>query len=164
MASQNERSFFGWVTLILAPLGIFGGPLAIASMMSHLIKWQGPFGYAIHFWKEEIHEPFRNILEWIAHWIHIPKPPSLIIDYVVLSLLATSSYLRATYLVPKNSVWPSLKNAALYLFFWPIQTLSVFLSVMREGVKSWPRLLLTFAPFLGFFLLWLSNALFNKAA
>jgi hypothetical protein len=46
----NKRDFSWWVTAILAPLGILGGPIAIAEMFKGLIKWKGPIGA----W-EEVH-------------------------------------------------------------------------------------------------------------
>ncbi|MDC7696163.1 hypothetical protein PQU94_17950 [Asticcacaulis sp. DXS10W] len=160
-AGQKKRGILGWATLAMTPLGILAGPISIASMVSHLIEWHGPAGYIVNFWKEEIRPPFRASIEWLLSlvepWLHIPKPPDALVDYIIVSLLLTSCYLRATYLVPKNDLRHTILNSLMYLMFWPLVAMGVIISICREGVKSWPRLSLTFAPIIGFLLLWAGN-------
>lgn len=161
--TENTRSFFWWATAIVAPLGILGGPIAIASMLDGLITWNGPVDYILNIWDAQIREPFRNVIEWIRLKLSFPQPDPLLIDYIILSILLTSSYVRATYLVPKNGIWHTVTNSLRYLLIWPLATIAVVISVAREGVKSWPRLLLTFAPFIGFLGLWAVNMISSMA-
>lgn len=159
--TENNRSLSWWVrqifVSILAPLGIVGGPIALASMFRSIIEWKGPIGYTVHFWSEYVSPPFTYIFTWIADLLLLPAPPLWLTDYLIMGLLVASSYLRGWMIVPlpRNADiqpprwWKFLRHIVL----WPYGLYRTLSSVRRHGVMSIGGLSLTFAPILIFLVL-----------
>lgn len=152
-----NRGFIWWLSVILAPIGLFGGPIEIANMVSGIVEWQGPIGYLVNFWSENISVHFANVFGLITNFFHIPPLSDLVVSYLTLGVLLCTSMLRAMTLmqikVPPAMLWLVLPTG---IFAWP----SVFLQLgaLREKKSRGPMLLIL-APFLLFLVLWGVNAL-----
>ena len=146
-----------WVSAFLAPVGLLGSPIAIAATLQDLIVWNGPIGFIVHFWSENIRPPFSYLFVELAHYLSFPHPPKALVDYLIMSLLVTTGYLRARILIPKHGLAHTLGQSLLYFFLWPVGVVGVLLSVANEGVRSWSALVLTLGPFVMFIGLWIAN-------
>ncbi|MBL8545068.1 MAG: hypothetical protein JNL81_01315 [Hyphomonadaceae bacterium] len=155
-ASTANRGFLWWLSVILAPIGLFGGPIEIANMVSGVVEWHGPIGYLVNFWSENISVHFANVFGLITNVFHIRPLSDIVVSYLTLGVLFISSMLRAIALMqiklPPLMLWLVLPTA---IFAWP----AVFLQL--DGLlhkKSRGPTLLILAPFLLFLVLWLINA------
>lgn len=159
----RSRGIVWWFAAILSPIGVAGGPIAIAQLLAGIVEWHGLIGYLVTLWSENIRPPFQTLGTWITDQFELPAPPALILDYIIIGLLVSTSYMRARFLIPKHSGVYILGQSAAYLFAWPISIVLLLVSAFREGVRSWPAFLLTLAPFALFFMLWAVNALLGIA-
>jgi hypothetical protein len=156
-----NRGILWWLGVILAPIGILGGPIELANMTSGLIQWNGPVGYLVHFWSENISVHFANVFGLITNVFHIPPLSDLVVSYLTLGILLLTSMLRAISLMriklPSLMLWLVLPTAILS---WPI----VFLQL--DGLlhkKSRGPTLLILAPFLLFLVLFAVNVVWAHA-
>jgi hypothetical protein len=153
------RGISWWLSAILAPIGLLGSPIAIAVTLQDLIVWNGPIGFVVHFWSENVRPPFSFLFGELADYLSLPHPPKVFIDYIVMSLMITTGYLRARILIPKHGTLHILGQSLLYLLLWPVAVIGVLVSVARHGVRSWSALILTLGPFFIFICLWMANLL-----
>jgi hypothetical protein len=63
----QKRTLLWWICAALAPLGLVGGPIELATLSSGLIQWHGPLGYIVDFWHSTISEPFHVLLSSAFH-------------------------------------------------------------------------------------------------
>jgi hypothetical protein len=177
---KKRRTWFWWLAAITAPLGILGGPIAIAEMFAGTIKWHGPAGFLVAFWDEKVSAPFHAVFAWMAGLIGVPPFKEFYVDYFVVSLLAAGTFFRALTMwdvFAESSFNPSWKLTLLLfaaaIFFWPVIYASVLLlfvvtapmamfdwrasADMRRELWSLGTLIL--APFLLFMILFLANVL-----
>lgn len=155
----RHRGVSWWLSALLAPIGLLGSPIAIAAMLQDLIIWNGPIGFIVHFWSENVRPPFSFLSGELTNYLSLPQPPKFLIDYLIMSLLITTGYLRARILIPKHGIVHILGQSFLYFFLWPIGVIGVLVSVARHGVRSWSALTLTLGPFVIFLCLWMANFL-----
>ncbi len=99
-ARREPQTLGWWLVAIFAPVGIIGGPVALADLFAGIIRWRGPIPYLLAFWDENIGTPFAQLLAFIASLIHLPSPTEVISDYLTLSILLISSVVRASRLIP----------------------------------------------------------------
>jgi hypothetical protein len=95
VSAAKQRGLVWWVTTILAPIGVLGGPITIASITSAMVAWHGPVGYLVHFWSENIGAPFATMFALIAQWVRLPAPPSWLTDYLTLGVILAGGNMRA---------------------------------------------------------------------
>ena len=151
-----NRGFIWWLSVVLAPIGLFGGPIEIANMVSGVVEWRGPIGYIVNFWSENVSVHFANVFGLVTNFFNIPPLSDLVVSYLTLGVLFCTSMLRAMTLlrrdVPPLMLWLVLPTG---VFAWPV----VFLQLggLFEK-KSRGATLLILAPFLLFVVLWLINA------
>jgi len=156
-----NRGFLWWLSVILAPIGILGGPIELANMTSGLVEWDGPVGYLVNFWSENISVHFANVFGLITNFLHIRPLSDIVVSYLTLGILLITSMLRAITLMqiklPPLMLWLVLPTA---IFAWPV----VFLQL--DGLfhkKSRGPTLLILAPFLLFLVLFAINAVWAHA-
>jgi hypothetical protein len=151
-----HRGILWWLSVILAPIGLFGGPIEIASMVSGLVTWHGPVGYIVNFWSENISIHFANLFGVITNFLHFPPLSDVVVSYLTLGILLCTSTLRAMTLmqikVPPPMLWLVLPTG---IFAWPVVFLQ--LGALREKRSRGPMLLIL-APFLIFLVLFAINA------
>ncbi|MBC7769269.1 MAG: hypothetical protein H7124_10825 [Phycisphaerales bacterium] len=160
-APTANRGFIWWLSVILAPIGLFGGPIEIANMVSGVVEWRGPIGYLVNFWSENVSVHFANVFGLITNFFNIRPLSDIVVSYLTLGVLFISSTLRAIALMqiklPPLMLWLVLPTA---IFAWP----AVFLQL--DGLlhkKSRGPTLLILAPFLLFLVLFAINAVWANA-
>jgi hypothetical protein len=143
---------------MLAPIGVFGGPVEIANMVSGVVKWRGPIGYIVNFWSENISVHFANVFGLLTGLFNAPPLSDLVVSYLTLGILLCTSLLRAATLLG-HKVSPLMIVLAVLpgIFTWPAVMFSAVPAFMEK--KSRGPALLILAPFLIFLLLWIINAL-----
>lgn len=105
----QRRSFWWWLGAVLAPLGILGGPVAMADLFSGLIEWRGPIGFLVSYWDRAISEPFHRIFQFVVDSIPWDLSfPAWFSDYVALGILLVTSLYRALFLIV--AYFPTLKS------------------------------------------------------
>jgi hypothetical protein len=179
--ARGGRGAWWWFMAILAPIGILGGPIAIAEMFSELIYWKSPIQYIVQWWGVHISEPFHRIFEWFAQLagLNLPLPSwtKWVTDYVVLGLLFFGNEVRAWTLYAyrqesgAKSGFNHVSRFAIAVLFWPRQVMVTFLNLMQraderskdttnalgEHDNAIRNFVLVLAPFALYFLLWLVN-------
>lgn len=153
-ASEHKRDFWWWLTAILAPIGILGGPIAIAEMLNGFIEWHGPIGYVVSWWGAHISVPFHGIFVWLAGLLSIDLPPwtKWITDYVALGILLSWNFLRAFALFPWSGQQPMSKEFLALSFsaglLWPVFVIWLLFPAIRqrarmheavEVAREWPE-------------------------
>lgn len=173
---RDRRDFLWWVSAITAPLGIIGGPPAIADLLGGIIRWRGPLAYLAAYWDEHITQPFGQVinaaLALAPFKVHAPEG---VVDYIALGCLFFASQLRAANLLfptvtlherPSlgqlgvTALWavvcfaflavPLLLCLVILLALWPGHVLIFALDRRVPRVERW----LALAPFWLFLLLW----------
>lgn len=169
---EQRRGVWWWITAILAPIGVLAGPIAIAKMLSGLIEWGGPFGFAVAYWEEFVAVHFRTVFGWLAGLVSLPPPPEWLSDYLTIGILLTSSLFRAIALTPnaddpgkRLSAYDWISLLSYTLFFWPLALLHTIQALFEEILYGdtrpiWSRNFLTFAPFLIFLFMFVINQIY----
>ena len=163
----SDRSPWWWITAMLSPLGIFGGTLALASMLKGVIQWQGLTAFLVHYWSEFVSSPISVIFGQIAYLLSVPEPPIWITDYLIFGIIIAGRYFVAWTTVNTPQVTGDLPRWIKFIrhiFFWPYSIAVTIISVLRNGVMSWAGLLLTFGPIVLLFILWSINMLYAGSA
>ncbi len=160
-APTANRGFLWWLSVILAPIGLFGGPIEIANMVSGVVAWHGPIGYIVNFWSENISVHFANVFGLITNFFHVPPLSEFVVSYLTLGILLCTSMLRASTLLGIK-VPPLMLVFALLpgIFTWPAALFSAGPALLQK--KSRGPALLILAPFLIFVVLWIINALWTQ--
>lgn len=179
---MTSRSVGWWIAAALAPVGIFGGPIAIANLFAGLIEWRGWIGYLVNFWDENISEPVHRIVGFLALHLNFPQPDEITINYGILGALFCSSMARASGLLKTGEEtndgrrgFGSIVTSALlgvFLFLaWPLLAFGFTAPIFRrlginilsdDPVETMDTTddtfaFLTLAPFLIFLGLFLAN-------
>ncbi len=157
----TDRGVIWWLSVILAPIGLFGGPIEIANMVSGMVEWHGPIGYLVHFWSENISVHFANVFGLITSFFHIPPLSDFVVSYLTLGVLLIASMLRAMSLMriklPPLMLWLVLPTA---IISWPVVFLQLD-GLLHKGSRG--ATLLILAPFLLFLVLFAINAVWAHA-
>jgi hypothetical protein len=157
---EAKRGFLWWLTAITAPIGIFGGPLAIANMLSDVIRWKGWIAYLVSFWDENIAGPFRTVIAFVALRLSLPIPPAELVDYLILGVLMAVSIQRALQLVgERQSILARLSSVFFSIIIWPAAIFALFIAALFPAVHKFPETWLTLAPFGLFLALYAVNAI-----
>jgi hypothetical protein len=153
-----NRGFLWWLSVILAPIGLFGGPIEIANMVSGLVEWRGPIGYAVNFWSENVSVHFANLFGLLTGLFNIAPLSDLVVSYLTLGILLCTSLLRAsTLLGVKISPMMLIFGLLPGIFAWPAAVFSAGPAFLEKKSRGPATLIL--APFLIFVGLWIVNAL-----
>jgi hypothetical protein len=156
-----NRGFVWWLSVILAPIGLFGGPIEIANMVSGVVAWHGPIGYIVNFWSENISVHFAALFGVITNFFHIAPLSDFVVSYLTLGILLCTSTLRAlTLLGLKFPAWGLVMALAPGIFTWPAAVFSLAPALLEK--RGRPAALLVLAPFLIFVVLWIINALWAQ--
>ncbi len=99
---ENPRTLGWWIVAILTPIGIFGGPIALADLFAGVIDWRGPIPYLLAYWDEHVSAPFETILSFVASFVSLPRPPEIATDYLTLSILLAGSLIRSRGLLERG--------------------------------------------------------------
>lgn len=160
-AKEAKRGFLWWLTAITAPIGIFGGPIAIANMLSDVIEWKGWIAYLVSFWDENIADPFRTLIDFIAQRFSLPAPPAELVDYLILGILMAVSIQRALQLVGERRTLLGRISAVFFaILIWPaVAILMILVSLIFADARKLPETWLTLAPFGLFLGLYAANAM-----
>lgn len=181
-----------WLAAIIAPIGIVGGPIAIADMVAGAIQWNGWIGYLVAFWDENVSKSFGVVLNFVASIIRIPALNELTVDYITLGILLFGGFVRAIELLPlpgtprvrQRTLGEKLGLAVIWIAgplaviaFWPfyIFTISAFFiayaihAIAKKKKKTiLPDGLLEMAPIMGMtiapFVLFLALCALNTVA
>lgn len=128
--NPSQRGILWWFSAITAPIGILGGPIAIADMFAGVIEWKGWVGYFATYWGEHISHPFGVLLHAFAQRFSIPSPPEYLVDYLTLGVLFAASHIRSVMMVlspvAENRFGMSLLAvvvAPLVVLIWPLSLL-----------------------------------------
>ncbi|WP_156767863.1 hypothetical protein [Candidatus Viadribacter manganicus] len=161
--TEPRRSLWWWLLTITAPIGIIGGPLGIADMLSGLIEWHGPVGFLVSYWDRIISDPLHNVLHYVAAFIPALRfLDGFALDYLTLGVLQYSAFARSLSILRPHQPGPipldhELLTAAIVILGWPLVFyFSAFFSLINDRVLR-PILVLSTAPFLIFLLLWIVN-------
>ncbi len=153
-----NRDFVWWLSVILAPIGLFGGPIEIANMVSGVVAWRGPIGYLVNFWAENISIHFANVFGLLTGLFSVPPLSDFVVSYLTLGILFCTSLLRAATLLGHRFSPLGLAAAIVPgIFTWPAVVFSAGPAFLQK--KSRGPATLVLAPFFIFFLLWIVNAL-----
>lgn len=153
-----DRGLVWWLSVILAPIGLFGGPIELANMVSGVVTWHGPIGYIVNFWSDNISVHFAALFGVITGFFHLPPLSDIVVSYLTLGVLFCTSMLRAaTLLGHKFPAHVLIMALVPGIFTWPAVFLSAGPALMQKRSRG-PALLIL-APFLLFVLLWLLNVL-----
>jgi hypothetical protein len=177
----KDRGLLWWITAILAPVGVVGGPLAIADLVSGVIEWHGWIGFLVSFWEEKVSGPFGAVFGVIFDLLRLPRLSEAFVDYLTIGVLASSSFFRAaTLFYPfdqlnlgsaqrfKSIVIPIFIAVSLPLWavLWPILVFSILVTCIgaywstattEERKIASAVLVYSLAPFAIFALLWALN-------
>ena len=156
--TTEHRSLLWWFSVILAPTGLFGGPIEIANMVSGVVQWHGPIGYLVNFWSENISVHFANVFGLLTNVVHIPPLSDFVVSYLTLGILLCTSFLRAAAMLG-HKFSPLQLVAAIVpgIFMWPGAIVSVAPAFLKKESRG-PALLIL-APFALFVVLFVINAL-----
>ncbi len=164
---QNQRgerqTVLWWVSVILGPIGVFGGSLSLASLASGIIHWNGPIEFLVLFWTNNISIHFDTIFGWIASKLHLQTPPRWLSDYLIFGVLFASRYLSAWMSIDTPQVPGDLPRVVKFLehvLFWPFTIYGTIRTFFTLGVRSWPGVIVTFGSMIIFGLLWILNYFF----
>lgn len=172
MASQ-KRGFWWWATAVLAPVGVFGGPVGIAAMFQGVIQWHGVVAYVVHFWSTNISPPFEFVCAWVSNVLGLRKPPRWVVNYLIVGLLYVASYIRSASLTVKGGfigtlrrTWWTTYFVLEYAVLWPIALVHQLLLIrewQQQNVRiHWPFLAVLYLPLLIFLSLLAVNAFILK--
>ena len=103
--TTEHRSLLWWFSVVLAPIGLFGGPIEIANMVSGVVQWHGPIGYLVNFWSENISVHFANVFGLLTNLVHIPPLSDFVVSYLTLGILLCTSFLRAAAMISARPVF-----------------------------------------------------------
>jgi hypothetical protein len=153
----------------MTPIGIFSGPIAMAEMLSDVITWNGPINYIVGWWGEHVSEPVHNVLSWLSGIFYITLPGwfKYVSDYIILSSLLYTSYLRADALLGRKIRYNMINDIPDFLI-WPVLAF-LNIGIVFFNFISWifgkpfqaQNEILNTAPFLIFLLLFLANTLYK---
>lgn len=99
--------------MILTPIGILGGPIAGADLVSGVIEWKGFFPYLLAYWDIYVSAPLSRIVGAVAEFLNFPEPPETLIDYFTLSVLLVASFIRARKLNAPSEILEALEKESL---------------------------------------------------
>jgi hypothetical protein len=99
--------------MILTPVGILGGPIAGADLVSGVIEWKGIFPYILAYWDIYVSAPLSRIVGAVAELLKFPEPPEILVDYFTLSVLLFASFFRARKLNAPSQILEALEKEAL---------------------------------------------------
>lgn len=154
----TDRGALWWATVILAPIGLFGGPIEIANMVSGIVQWRGPIGYLVNFWSENVSVHFANVFGVLTGLFHIPPLSDFVVSYLTLGILLCTSFLRAASMLGHRFSTLQLVAAIVPgIFMWPGAIISVAPGFLKKESRG-PALLIL-APFALFLVLFVINAL-----
>lgn len=158
----EKRGFLWWLSAILAPIGLFGGPVEIANMVSGVVEWRGPIGYLVNFWSENVSVHFANVFGLVTNLFNLPPLSDVVVSYLTLGVLFCTSMLRAATLMgiklsPLMLIFALLPS----VFIWPAALWHAVPAFMEK--KSRGPAILIMAPFLIFLVLFLINAVWANA-
>ncbi len=130
MSEETKRGFWWWFTWIVTPLGIFAGPVGIASMLEGIIEWHGPIGYFVNLWSEIVRGPFGAVFDRLASVLKLPELLSWQIDYLAFGVLFASSQLRANLFIGRSQLPDTLLDLVFLLLVPLLWPLTFFLSLL----------------------------------
>ena len=160
--ATTNRDFVWWLSAILAPIGLFGGPIEIANMVSGVVEWRGPIGYLVNFWSENISIHFANVFGLLTGLFSVPPLSDFVVSYLTLGILLCTSLLRAATLLGHRFSPLMIVLAVLPgIFTWPAVVFSAAPAFLQK--KSRGPAILILAPFLIFPVLFIINALWAYA-
>ncbi|MBL8545462.1 MAG: hypothetical protein JNL81_03310 [Hyphomonadaceae bacterium] len=174
---DTKRGFWWWLSAWLTPIGIAGGPVALADLFAGVVRWNGWIAYLINFWDEHISSVFGLLFDYVAGLLRFPPLAEWQTDYLTLGILFAGAYGRSITL--NRSPDPGLRNPflmsfllAVLIFVWPLSMVAFswqLVELMRgaepdandvatfgEG-KIIPTLGLVLAPFITFVVLFFLN-------
>lgn len=154
----ENRGLLWWLSTILAPIGLFGGPIEIANMVSGVVQWRGPIGYLVNFWSQNISVHFANVFGLLTNVVDVPQLSDFVVSYLTLGILLCTSFLRAAAMLG-HKFSPLQLVAAIVpgIFMWPGAIVSVAPAFLKKESRG-PALLIL-APFALFVVLFVINAL-----
>ena len=124
----------------MTPVGIIGGPLTIANMLSGIIEWQGIPQYLVNWWEIAVSEPMGRILGWLFGLVSLPQPPRFVADYLTLGLIYATTVFR-TVLITLNLFDMRLYGGSNGTFrgtVWLLYAYLKFISTLILWVFIWP--------------------------
>jgi hypothetical protein len=149
---SQKRSFLWWVSAVLAPVGVIGGPLAIADMLAGAIEWNGWIGYTVAWWDENVGTPFGQVISALFAAWGWPELSETETGYLIIGILLSSSMMRAFVVLSLPSIlheirenrgvinrlenivflilWPVLP--IMHIAIWPLTTAALFASSFRS--------------------------------
>ncbi|HPI47605.1 MAG TPA: hypothetical protein PLH23_05005 [Hyphomonadaceae bacterium] len=176
---EPDKPWWWFVFWILAPLGVLGGPLAIADLFAGVIEWHGWVGYLVSFWDENVSQPFGAVFGAIADFLHVPRFTEEFVDYIALGTLCITGMLRPFLLLePKlittkdwtlgGALWRFV-GFCIVVLIWPVPVALFLMMTGRELVEGLEAGLdghlagmvaavaMAFGPFALFLALWAAN-------
>ena len=134
---RKRRTLWWWFTAIVTPLGIVGGPLALADMLSGVIQWNGWIGFATAYWDLYVSEPFGVVIQYVAQLFGIASVPPFVSDYLALGVLYVAAGIRVSSLVFNRSNWADVQFAEMG--FFRLIAFNAFVCVgLTLAVLVWP--------------------------
>lgn len=156
--TTEHRSRLWWLSVILAPIGLFGGPIEIANMVSGVVQWRGPIGYLVNFWSANISVHFANVFGLLTGFFHIPPFSDFLVSYLTLGVLLCTSFLRAASMLGHKFSLLQLAAALVPgIVMWPGAIFSIAPAFLKRESRG--AALLVLAPFALFIVLFVINAL-----
>lgn len=156
---ERKHTIWWWLGWILAPLGIFGGPIAIANFSSDLIEWRGPIGYLVNWWDAKISGPFGLALNQLLTRYELPNLTEWMVDYTVIGWLLLWSAIRAGQTTLNPIKWYQTPLLILMIPFWIIQWPIFLIVLLFQTIRTdWDKgrffALQALSPFGVFLVLW----------
>lgn len=91
---SRTRGIRWWLAAALAPIGIFGGPLALADLVAGLIEWKSWIAFLVHYWDVYVSDSVKAVLDWVAAQLALPRIPELVADYITVGLITATGNFR----------------------------------------------------------------------